>query len=143
MNVNRPLLQMTPKSCWVPVMFSLIDLDIAINKLNQGKGFDHVHSLHFKHAKSSFRNVLCKFLNKILSHIYIPPAMLKGRIRRTVKYHSGTKTDSQNYKPEMNSSNFLKVLKYLLLPHLGNNLKNDQRQFAYRNATGYPDAITL
>ena len=51
-------------------------------------------------------NCLCKFLNKILSHAYTPPAMLKGRIRPTVKSPSGTKTDSQNYRPVTNSSNF-------------------------------------
>ena len=83
-----------PKSGCAPIMFSLNDLDIAINKLNQGEGFDHVHSLQLMHAKSSFRNLLCKFMNKILSHTYIPPAMLKGRIRPTVKSRSGTKTDS-------------------------------------------------
>ena len=85
------------KSGLSPVMFSLNDLDIAINKLNHGKGFDHVHSLYFKHTKSSFRNLLYKFINMILSHTYIPPAMLKGRIRHTVKSTFGTKTDSQKY----------------------------------------------
>ena len=69
--------------------------------------------------------------------------MLKGRIRPTVKSHSGTKTDSQNYRPVMNSSNFLKVLEYLLLPHIERIFKIDQRQFGYRNATGCLDAITL
>ena len=33
-----------PMCGWAPVMFSLNDLDIVINKLNQGKRFDHVHS---------------------------------------------------------------------------------------------------
>ena len=40
-----------PKSALAPVMFSLNDLGIAINKLNHGKRFDHVQSLHFKYAK--------------------------------------------------------------------------------------------
>ena len=132
-----------PESGLDPVMFSLNDLDIAINKFNQGKGFDHVHSLHFKHVKSSFRNLLCNFINKILPHTYIPTAMLKGRIRRTVKFSSGTETNSQNCTPELISSNFLKVLKYLLLPHLEKKHKMNQRQFAYRNATGCLDAIIL
>ena len=43
----------------------------------------------------------------------------------------------------MNSSNFLKVLEYLLLPHLEKNLKIDQSQFAYRNAAGCLYAKTL
>ena len=38
-----------------PIMFSLNDLDIAMKKLNQVKGFDHVHSLHLMYAKSIFR----------------------------------------------------------------------------------------
>ena len=82
-------------------------------------------------------------MNKILSHTYIPRAMLKDLIRPTVMSHSGTKTDSHNYRPVKNSSKFLKVLKYLLLPHLENNLEIDHRLFAYRNATGCMDAITL
>ena len=107
------------------------------------KSFDQVHSLHFEHAKSSLRNVLCKFMTKILSHTYIPLATLKGRIRPTVKSNSGTKSDSQNYRPVMNPTNFLKVLQYLLLAHLEKNLKIYQRQFTHRNATGCLDAITL
>ena len=74
-------------------------------------------------------------MNMILSHTYIPPAMLKGGIRPTVKSHSVTKTDSQNYRPVTNSSNSLKGFEYLLLPHLEKNLKIDQSKFAYRNAT--------
>ena len=82
-------------------------------------------------------------MNKIISHTYILPAMIKGRIRPTVKSTSGNKTDFQIYRPEMNSSNFLKVLGYLLLPHLEKNLKIDQRQFVYRTATNCLDAITV
>ena len=95
-----------PKFGWAPVMFSLNVLTIEINKLNQRKGFYNVHSLYLKHVKSSFRKLLCKFMNKILSHTYIPPAMLKVRLRPTVKSHSDTKTDSQIYRPVMLSSNF-------------------------------------
>ena len=85
-----------PKSSLAPVMFSLNDLDIATNKLVHGKGFDHVHSLNFKLAQSIFGNLVCKYMNKILSHTNIPPVMLKGRIRPTVNSTSDTKTDSQN-----------------------------------------------
>ena len=82
-------------------------------------------------------------MNKILSLTHIPPAMLEGRIRPTVKSSSGTMTDSQIYRPVMNSTNFLKMSKYLLLPHLEKNFKRDQRQFLYRNVTGCLDVITL
>ena len=62
--------------------------------------------------------------------------MLKGNIRPTVKNSSGNKTDSKNYRPVMNSSNFLKVIEYLLLPHLEKHLPIHENQFAYRPATG-------
>ena len=43
----------------------------------------------------------------------------------------------------MNSSNFLKVLEALLLPHLEKHLSVHENQFAYRPATGCIDAITV
>ena len=43
----------------------------------------------------------------------------------------------------MNSSNFLKVLEYLLFTHLEKHLPVHENQFAYRPATGCTDAITL
>ena len=69
--------------------------------------------------------------------------MLKGHIRPTVKNSSGNKTDSKNYTPVMNSSNFPKVLKYLLVPHLEKHLPVHENQFTYRPATGCIDAITV
>ena len=53
-----------PKSYLAPVIFSLYDLDTALNKFNLWKGLDHVHSLHLDQAKSSFRKLLCKLMNK-------------------------------------------------------------------------------
>ena len=43
----------------------------------------------------------------------------------------------------MSSSNFLKVLEYLLLPHLEKHLPVHENQFAYRAATRCIDAITV
>ena len=43
----------------------------------------------------------------------------------------------------MNSSNFLNVIEYILLPHLENYLYIHENQFAYRPATGCMDAKTV
>ena len=43
-----------PKFCLFPDMFSLIDLDTAINGLNLGKRFDHVHNWYFEQANPIF-----------------------------------------------------------------------------------------
>ena len=66
--------------------------------------------------------------------------MLKGHIRPIVKNSSGNKTDSKNYRPVMKSSNFLKVIEYVLLPHLE---KHHENQFPNRPATGCIDTTTV
>ena len=71
--------------------FTPKDLDDAIDRLNQGLGFDGVHTEQIKNAKRCYRNLLCKFYNKLISHTYIPHSMLKGHIRPTVKNSSGKK----------------------------------------------------
>ena len=56
---------------------------------------------------------------------------------------SGNKIDSKNYRPVMNSSNFIKVLEYLLLQHLEKYLPIHLNQIAYRPGTGCIDGITV
>ena len=69
--------------------------------------------------------------------------MLKGHIVPTVKNSSENRTDSRNYKPAMNLSNFLKVLENLLLPHLEKHLPIHGNQIAYRPAKSCIDAMTV
>ena len=69
--------------------------------------------------------------------------MLEGHKSPTMKNSYGNKTDSKNYKPVMNSSNFLKVLENLLLPHLEKHLPIHEDKIAYRPATGCIDSITV
>ena len=69
--------------------------------------------------------------------------MLKGHIRPTVKSSSGNKTDSENYRPVTNSSSFLKILEYLVLPHVEKHLPVHKNQLACRPVSGCIDAITV
>ena len=50
--------------------FSLKDLDVAIDRLNTGTGFDRVHTSHIKSSKRCYRK---NYVNSIisLSHILI------------------------------------------------------------------------
>ena len=89
--------------------FSPRDLDVAIDRLNPGTGFDSVHTSDIKNSKRCYRNLRCKFYNKLISHTYISQSMLKGHIRPTVKNRAGNKTGSNNYRHVMNSSNFSKL----------------------------------
>ena len=60
-----------------------------------------------------------------------------------MKNSSRNKTHSENYRPVMNSSNFIKVIEYLFLQHLEKHLLIHGNQFAYRPATGCIDAVSV
>ena len=126
---NDPMLRGTNFS------LSLKNLDVTLDRLNPNTGFDSVHTTHIKNSKRCYRIFLCKFCKKLFSHTYNPHSLRTGHIRPTVKKISGNKTDSKKYRPVMNSSNFLKVLEYLLFPHLEKQLPVHENQIAYRPAT--------
>ena len=65
--------------------------------------------------------------------------MLRRQIRPVVKELSGSKTDSANLRPVINSSNLLKVFEYSLLPTFTKHLKLSKKHFAFENDT---DCIT-
>ena len=122
---------------------TFVQVNEAISKLNEGLGWDGVHSNHFKFSGSIFRNFLSVYFNKLLSHKFVPSRMLNGQIRPTIKVSTGSKTDSNNYRPVMNSSNFLKIFEYSLLPFFERHLKLDHRQFGFRSGSGCETAVTI
>ena len=62
-----------PKLRGTNFSFSLKDLDVAIDRLNPGTGFESLHTSHIKDSKRCYRNLLCKFYNKLISYIPILP----------------------------------------------------------------------
>ena len=125
------------------IVFSVKDVDNAIMRLKSAVGHDDIHTKLLINAGPCFRNLLCKLMNKFLSHGFLPHGMLLGKIRPTVKNSAGNKTSSSNYRPVMNSSNILKTFEYLILPYLEKYLNLSHNQFAYRSSTGCLNAITL
>ena len=111
--------------------------------LNNGMGWDGIHSNHLKFSGSIFRNLVCKIFNKFVSHKYMPRSMLGGEIRPVLKGGCLSKTDSSNFRAVMNSSNNLKTFEYCLSPFLSNHLKLNNLQFGFRNKTGCTSAIAL
>ena len=95
------------------------------------------------YAGPCFRNLLCKLINKFLSHGFLPYGMLLGKIRSTVKNSAGNKTSSSNYSPVMNSSNILKMFEYLVLPYLEKYQNLSHNQFSYRSSAGCLNTITM
>ena len=108
----------------------------AVRSLNDGIGFDSIHSNFFKFADHEFFAFVARLFSSFLSHSYVPKEILFGEIRPIVKNGKGSKTDSANYRPVMSSSNFLKIFEYCLLPWLKKHLKITPVQFGYRPKTG-------
>ena len=126
-----------------PFTVSIPDLRDAVKRLKLGKGWDQIHVNHFKFMGPIFENLVCKFINRILSHNFVPREMLKGEIRPVTKSDKLDRESSENYRPVMNSSAFLKVFEYILLPCLERFLKIDSHQFGYRRDTGCLNAVTV
>ena len=126
----------------IPVI-TLDNLCEAIMKLNKGLGWDDIHSNHLKFSGPVFINLLCKFLNRLISHSHMPMNLIYGEIRPVIKNKILGKTDSNNYRPVLNSSMFLKIVEYCLLPILTKNLKLSNLQFGFRKETGCLSAIAI
>ena len=139
---NDPVLNPTV----IPRPIPFITLDVlceSIMKLNKGLGWDEIHSNHLKFSGPIFLNLLCKFLNMLISHSHIPMNLIYGEIRPVIKNKVLGKTDSNNYRPVLNSSMFLKVIEYCLLPVLTENLKLSSHQYGFRKETGCLSAIAM
>ena len=102
------------------ITVSVKDIDDAVMRLETTNGYDGIHTSHLISAGLCFRNLLCKLMNKFISHGFPPQSMLLGKIRSIVKKSAGNKACSSNYRPVMNYSNVLKMFEYLILPHLKN-----------------------
>ena len=124
-------------------LFSSECIDRAIGRLNNGIGWDGVHSSHLKYSGKTFRNLLARLFMKFISHNYLPPDMILGEIRPITKNGAICKTISDNYRPVMNSSCLLKVFEYALLPCLERHLKLSSHQFGFRSETSTVQAVSV
>ena len=119
------------------------DIISAISNLNTGVGWDGFHSNHFKFSGKVFKNLLSKFINRLISHSYVPKNMSHGEIRPVLKGNTLDKNDSTNYRPVMNSCMMLKILEYCLLPIMTSSLRLSNLQFGYRKNVGCLTAVSI
>ena len=115
----------------------------AILRLNDGIGWDGIHANHLKFSGPIFKNLLTKFVNKILFHCHFPNLMLHGEIRPVIKNKVMGKNDSNNYRPVMNSGMFLKIFEYCLLPEISRSLLLSKYQFGFRANTSCMSAVAV
>ena len=92
---------------------------------------------------SVFENLVCKSMNRILSHNFVQGEMLKGEIRPLIKVFKLNKESLEKQRPVMNFSAFLKVFKYILLPCLEHFINTYSHQFSFLRITGFLSAVTV
>ena len=107
-----------------------------MDKLKTGKGWDRIYANHIKYSGAGFRNSVCKFFIKILSQKYVPQLKLRGEIRPVINGNKLDRENSNNYRPIISSSMFLKVFEYTLLSYLEIYIPKESHQFAYRRNDG-------
>ena len=136
-----PVLNVMNSDYNFPISFAV--LKKAILNLKNSLGFDGIHSNHIKFAGDSFLLRLYKFFVCLIRHNFIPNAMLCGEIRPVIKDNKVSKSSASNYRPIMNSSIFMKIFEYVLLPVITDNVELCDQQLGFRNASGCTDAILL
>ena len=75
---------------------TLKDVGNAIMPVKSTNGYNDFHTNHLINAALCFHNQLCKLMNKLISHGFLPYIMLLGKVRPSVKISAGNKSSSNN-----------------------------------------------
>ena len=106
-------------------------------------GHDLVHSRFLKYANDNLVDNLVNFINLCFRHCYIPTELLKGEITPILKDKKGSISDSNNYRPVMQSSCILKIFESHLLDFLSEKLFFNSRQFGFVKGLSTTHSIML
>ena len=125
------------------IMISDYTLSKLINKLNDGMGHDMIHSKLLKNANVNFIANVVVLLNCCFNHNFIPNEMLKGEIVPIIKDKNGNLSNSDNYRPIMQSSCILKLLELHILDFLEEKLFFNSTQFGFEKGVSTSHACLL
>ena len=114
-----------------------------IHQLNPGMGHDGIHTGFLKRVSDSFLEVIVCFLNACYSHCYVLGELLKGDINPVIKDAKGNACESSNYRPVMQSSCIIKILKMHILDILDEKVCFNSRQFGFKMGASTTDACYL
>ena len=122
---------------------SVPTLKKLIKSLKNGMGHDGIHSLFLMQASERLlRNIVC-FINACYMHCSIPIDVLKGDINPIVKDANGNITESNNYRPVMQSSVILKLIEKHILMVLEEKVTFNFRQFVFLKGCSTTDACLI
>ena len=112
--------------------FSYKDIKDCIDKLKENIGYDMVHTNHLRLGSHLLQEFIASLFSSFIMHNFIPVTMLKGVISPIVKDKFGSMSSSDNYRPVMSSSVFLKLFEYCLLVRMDPYIKLNDRQHGFR-----------
>ena len=115
--------------------FTFKNIKENLSKLNIAIDKDNVHTYHLKYATDDTILFITHLFNSFIKHCFLPPRLLEGKIRPIIKNKIGNFSDSNNYRPIMISSNFLKLFEYCIQPFLEQSLCLHNNQFGFRKQT--------
>ena len=113
-------------------LFSLNDIKQSLKLLKPGLGCDSIHTNHLLCSPDSFLDLIAKLFSACIIHGYLPLDMIKGTINPLVKDAHGDLSNSDNYRPVMISSVFLKLFEYCLLQKIEPYFTFNDRQHGFR-----------
>lgn len=113
-------------------VFTKDDIHKGINELCHSIGPDGIHSNHLKLATDLFKHLIALLFNAYVLHGYMSLDVLRGTIGPTVKDRYGDLHSSDNYRPVMSSSVFLKLFEYCILRKVGDCFNLNDRQHSFR-----------
>ena len=140
--INNLLTRMQNDRCMY-LITSLQTVRACISNLNDGVGHDNIHSKFLKHSSDEFVQCISLFINACYAHGHFPINMLKGVVNPRLKNKSGNCTDSQNYRPVMQSSNLLKIAETVMLNVLSDKIFLNCRQFGYSRGVSTSEATLV
>ena len=114
-----------------------------ILNLNDGRGHDLIHSKFLKNAGTDYLEILVKLLNACFSHGFFPRNLLHGVITPVLKNSSANSTDSDSYRPIMQSSCILKLAEMCILYVLDSRIPLNTRQCGYTKNVSAADPTLL
>ena len=114
----------------------------AISCIKTGVDCDGLHANHFKYLTHDVKLLIKNFFNACFIHNHFPLNLMKGVIKPRAKNKFGNMKDSSNYREVMHSTMHMKLLEYLLLPHLNDHCKISRSQYGYRSNTSTSLAIS-
>ena len=113
-------------------IFSRYDIESALKLMKPNIGPDNIHTNHLLLGSESFTSLMAKLYSACIMHGYSALCILEGLINPLVKDIHGDITSSENYRPVMSSSVFLKLFEYCILAKIKSYFSFSDYQHGFR-----------